>query len=105
MSINGGDGWHLTESMGARLDGDQKSFDNLLQKTHDALKIYRAPKLCPATVMCKKVHKISFLRLKRQFSRRQATPTSFSIFDSYDMKSLWFKFGHDIFTGFKIASL
>ena len=33
---------------------------------------------------------------------RVATPTSFSIFDSYDMKSVWFKFGHDIFTGFKI---
>ena len=27
------------------------------------------------------------------------------IFDSYDMKSLWFKFGHDIFTGFKIPRL
>ena len=36
---------------------------------------------------------------------RVATPTSFSIFDSYDMKSLRFKFVHDIFTGFKIASL
>ena len=32
---------------------------------------------------------------------RVATPTSFSIFDSYDMKSLGFKFGHDIFSGFK----
>ena len=30
---------------------------------------------------------------------RVATPTSFLIFDSYDMKSLWFKFGHNIFTG------
>ena len=30
---------------------------------------------------------------------RVATTTSISIFDSYDMKSLWFKFGHDIFTG------
>ena len=36
---------------------------------------------------------------------RFATPTSFSMFDSYDMKSLWFKFGHDIFTDYKIASL
>ena len=34
---------------------------------------------------------------------RVATPTSISIFDSYDMKSLWIKFGHDIFTGFKMA--
>ena len=31
-------------------------------------------------------------------------PTSISIFDSYDMKSLGFKLGHDIFTGFKMAS-
>ena len=35
---------------------------------------------------------------------RVATPTSFLIFDSYDMKSLWGKFGNDIFTGFKMAS-
>ena len=34
-----------------------------------------------------------------------ATPTGFSIFDSCDMKSLWFKFGHDIFAGFKMARL
>ena len=26
----------------------------------------------------------------------EATPTSISIFDSYDMKTLWFEFGHDI---------
>ena len=31
---------------------------------------------------------------------RVAAPTSFSIFDSYDMKSLRFKFGHGIITGF-----
>ena len=36
---------------------------------------------------------------------RVATPISISIFDSYHMKSLWFKFGHDIFTGFKIPRL
>ena len=38
---------------------------------------------------------------------RVATPTSFSIFDSYDVndvKSLWSKVGYDIFTGLKIAS-
>ena len=33
---------------------------------------------------------------------RVATPTSISIIHSYDMKALWFKFGHDIFTGFKM---
>ena len=33
---------------------------------------------------------------------RVATPTSISIFDSYDMKSLWFRFGYDIFNGFKM---
>ena len=31
-----------------------------------------------------------------------ATPTRVSIFDSYDMKSLWFKFGQDIFADFKL---
>ena len=36
---------------------------------------------------------------------RVATPTSFSISASYDMKSLWFKFGHDIFTGFKVLKV
>ena len=36
---------------------------------------------------------------------RVATHTNFSIFDSYDMKSLLFKFCHDIFTGFKMTRL
>ena len=34
---------------------------------------------------------------------RVATPTGISIIDYYDMKSLWFKFSHDIFAGFKMA--
>ena len=33
------------------------------------------------------------------------TPTSFSIFDSNYMKSLWFKVGYDIFADFKMARL
>ena len=36
---------------------------------------------------------------------RVATPTTFPIFDIHDMKSLWFKFGHDIFAGFKMPRL
>ena len=36
---------------------------------------------------------------------REALPTSISIFDSYDMKTLWSEFGHDIFTGFKMPTL
>ena len=40
----------------------------------------------------------------RNERRRVATSTNFSIFDFYDMKSLQFKFGYDIFTAFKIAS-
>ena len=36
---------------------------------------------------------------------RVATPTSISIFDFYDTKSLCFKFGYDIFTAFKIARI
>jgi hypothetical protein len=35
-----------------------------------------------------------FRRAGMREGGRVATPTSFSIFDSYDMKSLWFKFGH-----------
>ena len=36
---------------------------------------------------------------------RGATPTRVLIFNSYDMKNLWFKFGYDIFAGFKLARL
>ena len=34
-----------------------------------------------------------------------ATPTSISILDSYGMKTLWFEFGNDIFTGFKMLTV
>ena len=33
---------------------------------------------------------------------RVATPTSITIFNSCDMKSLWLEFGYDIFTGLKM---
>ena len=48
-----------------------------------------------------------FLDMKCQFSGggRVATLTSFSIFNSYDMKSLRFKLGYDILAGFKMARL
>ena len=36
---------------------------------------------------------------------RGATPTSISIFDSYDIKTLWFEFGNDITTGIKMPTL
>ena len=36
---------------------------------------------------------------------RGATPTSISIFDSYDIKTLLFEFDNDIFTGFKMPTL
>ena len=38
----------------------------------------------------------------RNEEERVATPTSFSIFDSYGMKSLGFELHYDIFTGLKI---
>ena len=38
-------------------------------------------------------------------SGREATPTSISIFDFYDIKTLWFEFGNDIFTGNKMPTL
>ena len=37
--------------------------------------------------------------------KKGATPTSILIFDSYDIKTLKFEFGHDIFTGFKMPAL
>ena len=37
--------------------------------------------------------------------REGATPASISMFDSYDMKTLGFKFGYDIFAGFKMPTL
>ena len=36
---------------------------------------------------------------------REVTPTSISIFDSYDINTLWFEFGNDIFIGFKMPTL
>ena len=36
---------------------------------------------------------------------RGATPTSISIFDLYDKRNLWFEFGCDIFTGFRMPTL
>ena len=43
--------------------------------------------------------------LFQRVGMRGGTPTSISIFDSYDIKTLWFEFGHDIFTGLKIPTL
>ena len=36
---------------------------------------------------------------------RKVTPTSISIFDFYGIKTLWFEFGNDIFTGSKMPTL
>ena len=36
---------------------------------------------------------------------KEATPTSFSIFDFYGTKALLFEFGNDIFTDFKMPRL
>ena len=38
----------------------------------------------------------------RNEEERVATPTSFSIFDFYDMKTLQFRFDHEIFTCFQL---
>ena len=35
---------------------------------------------------------------------RKAPPTSISIFDFYGIKTLWFEFGNDIFTGNKMRT-
>ena len=42
------------------------------------------------------------LMFQREWGR-ESYSISFSIFASYDMKCLWFKFGYNIFTGFKMA--
>ena len=49
-------------------------------------------------------YEVRCLCSKGQEWGRVTTPTNISTFDSYDMKCLWFKFGHDIFTGYKMAS-
>ena len=41
----------------------------------------------------------------QEWGREGVTLTSISVFDSYNMKTLWFKFGHDIFSGFKMPRL
>ena len=46
-----------------------------------------------------------FLRAGMREGGRVATPTRVSIFDYFDMNSLWFKFGYDIFAGFKMPRL
>ena len=40
-----------------------------------------------------------------EWGKEGGTPSSISIFDFYDIKTLWFEFGHDIFTGFKMPTL
>ena len=49
--------------------------------------------------------KCLFSRGQEWGREERATPTSIEIFDSYDMKTLWIKFGHNIFTGFKMPRL
>ena len=46
-----------------------------------------------------------FQRAEMREGGRVATTTSFSIFDSFDMKTLQFEFGHDILTDFKMPTL
>ena len=47
----------------------------------------------------------AYLSVGRKEGEREATPTSVSIFDSYDMKTLWFKFGAKIFSDYKMQRL
>ena len=51
------------------------------------------------------VYEVKYLCSRGWEWGRGATPTSISIFDSYDMKTLRFELGHDIFTGFKMPTL
>ena len=46
-----------------------------------------------------------FWRAGMREGGREATPTSFSIFDFYGIKAFRFEFGNDIFTGFKMPRL
>ena len=43
-----------------------------------------------------------FQRARIKEGGRGATPKGILIFDSNDMKILWFKFGHEIFTGLEV---
>ena len=66
----------------------------------------------PFTLCCKCIGSLASLYCKMAMFQRMgmkegggATPTSISIFDFFDTKTLWFEFGHDIFTGFKLQTL
>ena len=48
------------------------------------------------------VYEVKYLCSRGWEWGRGATPTSISIFDFYDMKTLWFEFGNNNFTGFKL---
>ena len=54
----------------------------------------------PIVFLCKKVYIENFVSKTKKaiFWRAEMKEGGFSIFDSYDMKSLWFRFSHDIFT-------
>ena len=64
------------------------------------------------TLYCKSIRTSAFLWCKMPMFCRAGvreggkyTPTSISIFDFYSIKTLWFEFGNDIFTGNKMPTL
>ena len=96
---------------------DQNNFSNTINETSitareqpDCNKIPHQVVKGPRLWLCSKiVYKISFLVAifleGGNDGGRGAIPTSFSIFDSYDKNSLRFRFGQDIFAGFKMPKL
>ena len=79
------------------------TFKHLLKSTHNIVYTYTA---CVANVytVCP-VYDVKCLCSGGWEWGREATPTSISIFDSYDIKTLGFEFGNDIFTGNKMPTL
>ena len=69
--------------------------------THFFATCCRGSRCCSNTVVLP-VYEVKCLCSRGREWGRVDTPTSFSIFDSYDMKSFWFEFPYDIFTGLKI---
>ena len=96
-----------------------------LQWPHDRLILMAVSFLSPVNIQTLKIRKVRIMKvctlcliLLRRFvflwckmpmfqragMKEGDNPTSMSIFDSYDMKTLWLSFGSDIFTAFKMPT-
>ena len=83
--------------------------------TYISKRIFLNFRLLTTTPCCISIRSSAFLWCKmlwkcfgdREWGREEShsTPTSISLFDFYGIKTLWFEFGNDIFTGRKMPTL